>query len=374
MKVLMILSKEILTDDRVYREAKALVEAGHEVAIIAWDRCGEYERESEIDGIKIFRIHNEGLMKILPNNLFRNPLWWKMAYRKGLDIYKSGFRFNVVHCHDLDTLLSGVWLKRKLKVRLIYDAHEIFGYMISRDKPSVVVKSAFWIEKSLVKYVDYIITVSEILENYFKSFAGKPVTVVMNCKNLVSKKYIPPNNDVFTVCYIGVLHKNRMFPELVDIIGNIEGVKLVIAGKKENLYDEVKKRSERYENIEFLGAIPFSDVIPETLKSDVVINMINPNDLNDRISLPNKLFEALVCGRPIITTKGTYVGELAEKLRCGIAIDYDGESVKKAVELLRDNQNLREELGKNAFKAAKERYNWDEEKRNLLKVYRELKD
>jgi len=369
MKVLMILSKEILTDDRVYREAKALVEAGHEVAIIAWDRCGEYERESEIDGIKIFRIHNEGLMKILPNNLFRNPLWWKMAYRKGLDIYKSGFRFNVVHCHDLDTLLSGVWLKRKLKVRLIYDAHEIFGYMISRDKPSVVVKSAFWMEKSLVKYVDYIITVSEILENYFKSFAGKPVTVVMNCKNLVSKKYIPPNNDVFTVCYIGVLHKNRMFPELVDIIGNIEGVKLVIAGKKENLYDEVKKRSERYENIEFLGAIPFSDVIPKTLESDVVINMINPNDLNDRISLPNKQFEAMVCGRPIITTEGTYSGDLTKKLNCGVVIDYNEKAVERTIKNLRDNPKLCEHLGRNALRAAIEKYNWKMEKRKLIEIY-----
>ena len=66
MKVLMILSKEILTDDRVYREAKALVDAGYEVAIIAWDRCGEYERKSEVDEISIFRIHNKGLMKILP--------------------------------------------------------------------------------------------------------------------------------------------------------------------------------------------------------------------------------------------------------------------------------------------------------------------
>jgi len=372
MKVLMILSKEVLTDDRVYREAKALIDAGHEVMVIMWDRWGGGVAEEVTDGLKIKRVSSSPLMRLLPNNLFRNPLWWRAAYKKAIEIYRSGYKFDVVHCHDLDTLPVGVWLKKKLGIKLIYDAHEIFGYMIARDMPKIVVNAAFWLEKTLIRHVDHIITVTEFNKKYFEKLCDRPVTIVMNCKDLVTKEYIPPKNDVLTIIYIGVLHKNRMFPEIVDIIGNIKGVKFVIAGKKENLYEEVKERCKKYDNVEFLGTIPFNEVVPKTLEADAIICMINPSDLNNRIGLANKQFEAMVCGRPIITTRGTYSAKMTEKLKCGIVVDYNGDSLKKGIEKLRDNPKLCEELGRNALKAALEQYNWENEKRKLLKVYESL--
>ena len=83
----MVLSKEFIVDPRVYKEAKSLVDIGHDVTIIVWDRKGNYEPESNIDGIRVIRIHNKGLMRILPNDLWRNPLWWRKAYKKGLQVY-----------------------------------------------------------------------------------------------------------------------------------------------------------------------------------------------------------------------------------------------------------------------------------------------
>jgi glycosyltransferase involved in cell wall biosynthesis len=217
MRILMLLSNPFMVDPRVSREAKSLVDYGHEVTVIVWDRKGDYPTEDIIDGIRIIRIHNNLLMKILLNDLFRNPLWWRKAYKKGSELYKSGqFKFDVVHCHDLDTLWAGVWLKKKLGIKLIYDAHEIFGYMIASDMPKFIVGVALRMEKRLVKKVDHVITVNEPLRDYFRSISDKPITVVMNCKDLVSREYILPRNDVFTICYIGVLSKSRMFPEIVD--------------------------------------------------------------------------------------------------------------------------------------------------------------
>ena len=197
----MLLSNPFMVDPRVYKEAHSLVNKGHEVTVIVWDRKGDYLPEDVIDGIRIIRIHNRSLMRVMPHDLFRNPLWWRLAYKKGLELYKSVFKFDVVHCHDLDTLWAGVWLKKKLGIRLIYDAHEIFGYMIARDMPKVIVNVAFLMEKSWVKNVDHIITVNEPLRDYFKSISNKPITVVMNCNDLLRKEYIPPRNDVFTLSY-----------------------------------------------------------------------------------------------------------------------------------------------------------------------------
>lgn len=369
----MILSNPFIVDPRVYKEAKSLSEEGYEVTVIVWDRHREYGEEDIIEGIRVVRVHNSGIMKILPHDLFREVFWWRSAYRKAIELYKSGYKFDVVHCHDLDTLPTGVWLKKKLGIKLIYDAHEIFGYMIARDMPKIVVNAAFWLEKTLIRHVDHIITVTKSCEDYLRKITNNPISIVMNCKDLVTKRYIPPKNSIFTIVYIGVLHKNRMFPELVDIIGKIEGVRFIIAGKKESLYHVVKEKSQQYKNVFFLGPIPSMRVIPETLKANAVIHMINPSDLNNRLGLANKQFEAMVCGRPIITTKGTYAGELVEKLKCGLVIDYDPKSVREAIIKLRDNPKLCEELGRNALKAAIERYNWDLEKKKLLEVYERVK-
>jgi glycosyltransferase involved in cell wall biosynthesis len=361
-----------MVDPRVSKEATSLVEEGHDVRVIEWDRKKDYPTEGVAEKVFLYRIHNKGLMKILPHDLLRNPFWWYKAYKKGKELYQNGFHFDAVHCHNLDTLLSGVLLKKKFGIKLIYDAHEIFGYMIAREMPSFIVWFAFQLEKRLLRFVDHIITVNEPLQEYFKSISTKPLTIIMNCKDLVSNEYIPPKTKEFTLIYIGVLHTSRMFPELIDIIGTIKKVKFIIAGKKENLFEEVQQRSKKYPNIQFLGPIPYTEVIPKTLASDVVICIISPQDRNNKIGLANKQFEAMVCGRPIICTKDTYAGQLIEKLSCGLLVDYTKESITEAIIKLRDNPPICEQLGKNAFTAAQTQYNWEKEKEKLIAIYTTL--
>ncbi len=113
MKILMLLSNPFMVDPRVSREAKSLIDNGHEVTVIVWDRKNDYPEHEVVDDINLIRIHNKGLMKLLPNDLFRGPLWWRTAYKKGLELYRSGeFKFDVVHCHELDTLQSNTWLDK----------------------------------------------------------------------------------------------------------------------------------------------------------------------------------------------------------------------------------------------------------------------
>ena len=370
MKILMQLSNPFMMDPRVSREAKSLVDYGHEVTVIVWDRKVDYPSEDMIDGIRIIRIHNNLLMKIMPNDLFRNPLWWRKAYKKGLKLYNTGkFKFDIVHCHDLDTLWAGVRLKKKLGIKLIYDAHEIFGYMIASDMPKFIVDATFRMEKRLIKNVDLIITVNEPLRDYFRSISDKPITIVMNCKDLLSQEYIPPRNDVFTICYIGVLSKSRMFPEIIDIIGNIKHVKFIIAGKKENLYEEAKERCRKYTNVEFLGTIPSKEVIPRTIRSNAIICLFDPTNPNNRVGLPNKIFECMATGRPVIVTKGLYYSKIIEREKCGISVNYEKEEIRKSIIKLRDTPKLCEEYGRSALKAAMGEFNWTKQEEKLIQVY-----
>jgi glycosyltransferase involved in cell wall biosynthesis len=311
-------------------------------------------------------------MKILSNDFMRNPLWWFHSYKKALELYKRSFKFDVVHCHDLDTLVAGVLLKKKLGIKLVFDAHEIFGYMVMRTMPKFVADFAFILEKYLLRFVDSIITAEETYNDYFRSICYNPIITILNCKDIIEDKYQKSENDVFTVIYIGVLNKSRFFPEALDVIGNIKNIKFVIAGKKENMYNLIEELSKKYNNIEFLGSISYDKVVPYTLKSDVILCMINPNDYNNKIASANKQFEAMVCGRPIICTKGTRSGDITEKEKCGLIIEYSKDSLRKGIIKLRDNKDLCKKLGRNALNAALNKYNWGIEKSKLLKLYKNM--
>ena len=118
--------------------------------------------------------------------------------------------------------------------------------------------------------------------------------------------------------------------------------------------------------------MPTEKIYELTRSADATFVIVNPRNKNNKYTVFNKQFEAMVCGRPIIVTKGTYAAKLTEKYRCGITVEYNEKSIREAIIKLRDNPQLRDELGKNAFKAAKEIFNWENEKKRLLKVYEEV--
>jgi len=373
MNILMILSKPVLVDPRVHREAQTLVEHGHQVTIIVWDRNNQYPPEDTVDGIQIMRIHNKGLLRVLRKDLLRNPLWWRLAYQRGLQLHNTMFPIDAVHCHDLDTLQAGVWLKKKLGVHLVYDAHELWGHLIQGNVPQFVVNRAFSMERKLVQNVDHIITVSPPFKDYFTSICNKPITLVMNCKDLIYKTYQPPTNKVFTLIYIGGMKTRRFFPEIIDIIGKMNNTRLILGGKQEDLYKEMKDHARQYPNVSFKGTIPTPDILPLTKSANATFILVDPTSKHYQQTLFNKQFEAMVCGRPIITTKGTYAGTMTEELNCGLTVNYNETSVKKAIKRLRDTPELCQELGKNAFDAAVKRYNWKQEQQHLLNIYKEIK-
>jgi glycosyltransferase involved in cell wall biosynthesis len=100
--------------------------------------------------------------------------------------------------------------------------------------------------------------------------------------------------------------------------------------------------------------------------------MFDPTDKNTQVGLPNKIFDAMLTGRPIIVTKGLYYSKLVETEKCGVLVEYDFEEVKKSIIMLRDNPKRCEELGKNGLNAALREYNWEKQKKILLSVYERL--
>ena len=366
----MLLSNPFIHDPRVYNEAISLRKAGHKVTVIGWDRGSQHPERETIDGINVVRTRNTGYMKFLRYDIFRLKPFWRQLYNTGMMLHDES-PFDIIHCHDFDTLPAGVQLKNKLNLNLIYDAHEIWGYMAAKDIPQWWANNFLKKERKLAPLADYIITVSEPIELHFKEMGCNKITLVRNSKPLTSTEYQAPSNEIFSLIYIGGLSNSRFLLEAIDVCKDIEGINFTIAGFG-SVESEIKELASKIPNVNFIGKIAMFEVLSLTQKADIVHCVFDPSNRNNQVGLPNKIFEAMVAGRPIIATKEIYSGNLVEKLDIGLTVEFSKESFKKAVIKLRDDKELRERLGRNALKAALGEYNWPVQEKALIKVYESL--
>ena len=198
------------------------------------------------------------------------------------------------------------------------------------------------------------------------------MTIIRNAKHLDNQKYVPAQNNVFTLVYIGGLNTSRFLMQAANVCRSIDGIKFRVAGYGA-LENDLKQLSGQYpQKIEFIGKIPMEQVIPETQKGDVILCMFDPSNKNNKIGPPNKIFEAMVTGRPVIATKDTYGGSLVVDNGMGLAIDFNEQSLKEALLELKDNPEIVQGMGKNALKAASGEFNWTVQKNRLLGVYESL--
>jgi glycosyltransferase involved in cell wall biosynthesis len=368
MDILMLVSNPVSYDPRVLAEAQSLATSGHRVTVVGWDRRGEFQSHESRDGIEIVRIRHTRTMRLLPFDLLRLRSWWRVSYNVARQLQDEA-PFDVVHCHDLDTLPTGVRLKGNHRLRLVYDAHELWPNMVAQDLPKVLVNRFTRLERRMLPQVDGLILAEESYNPYFQKLGGGPPPVtVLNAKTPVSDEYVPPTNDVPIFLYVGTLARARFLPGLLSTLGEIDGVRLRIGGMGK-LFSKVAAQARAFENVEFLGRLPAERVLPLTLESDVVCCLVDPEVVNNRIASTNKQFEAMACGRPILCTEGTRSGEITAEEECGLVIPYTKDALREAVLRLRDSPQLRERLGRAAFEAALHKYNWANEERKLLGLY-----
>jgi glycosyltransferase involved in cell wall biosynthesis len=362
----MVVSNDVVHDTRVVKEARTLQKAGHEVLLLGWDRAGTGPETTMWEGLELHFVRTSGLMRLLPSDLYRNPVWWRRATR-----IAAGLSFDVLHCHDLDALPVGVRMKRRTGKPLVYDCHEVFGYMIEEDVPSFATRFAFRMEKRLAAEADRVITVNEPVKAYIDGVTGRDSVLVQNCSDTFLDEYRPPPDGPLTLTYIGTLHRSRFVLEAIETVAGMPEVSLIVGGSKA-LTPVVRDLCARQANTRFVGVVPNVDVLPMTLASHAVLSMFDPSHRINQVGLPNKIFEAMAAGRPSIVTEGLPMADLVLREVCGLAVPYTKAGLRSALERLAHDPGLAETLGRNGLAAAKEKYNWALESRRLIALYEGL--
>ncbi len=285
---------------------------------------------------------------------------------------------DIYHFHDPELIPIGVKLK-KIGKKVIYDIHEDFPRQIlskpylSRLLSKII---SFFFEKYenyCAKKFNYLITATPFIKKRFVNIGCDAIDVqnmpilseFTNIENIWEKK----EN---AICYIGGITKIRGIFELIETMKLCKKTTLYIAGPIED--NTIKDKLKEIANINYLGIIDrnkIAEVFKKTLCGIVTFQPL-PNHNN---AIPNKMFEYMSAGLPVIASNFPLWKEIIEGNNCGICVDpLNPEEIAKAIEYLIENPEKAKEMGENGKRAVLGKYNWDLEEKKLLKVYKDLSE
>lgn len=375
-KIIMLLANGFDPDPRVYQEAKSLVRNDFEVTIIAWDREIKWPKLERRDGITIERSHIKSTYRRGSIQFLFLFLFWVDA---ALRLMKKDF--DIIHCHDFNTLPIGFILGKLWRKRIIFDAHESYSDMLVDNVLGLIKRITFIVENILIRHVDLLITVGELLESEYKRRGAKKTCVIGNWKSIEDFK-IPEEEiyqekkrlhipDKLIVSFMGLLNKDRKILPLIDAVKKNKDVFLILAGEgpfEKAIRGEIKD----CKNIIFLGAYEPEEIPLHVSLCDVLYYVLDKRNSNAKYSAPNKLFEALAAGKAIITGNHGEIARIVREENCGIIFDdICPERINEAFDMLRYDGKL-DNYKTNALLAAKRKYNWEKAEQRLLDIYREV--
>jgi len=372
-KLVSIVLNDFTHDSRVLKECRTLIRGGFEVRVAAMHSDGLPEREN-LDGLEVRRysISTQTLSKgIIFSAVKYIHLLWKMVRdNKDMDIY---------HCNDIEALPIGViakWLGKNKRV--VYDAHEY-----ESEKAGVSgfrKKMLFVFERFFIKYADQTITVGDkIAEEYARLYSIIKPAVVMNCPVLKDKEYdrsllrkqFSIADETILLMVQGTLTPDRGIQETLDafIKVNRKDMALVFMGYG-SMEPVIKEYAAKQSNIYFMPSVAPEVVVNYTASADVGLAFIENASLSYYYSLPNKFFEYIHADLAIISWPLYEIKQIIEKENIGVITDdFTIESIEKVLQNL--NKNKIEQYKKNV-KNLKNQYNWQQQEKVLLNVYKNL--
>ncbi|RMH01184.1 MAG: glycosyltransferase WbuB [Chloroflexi bacterium] len=374
MHITMLLTNPFRPDPRVHKEARSLTRAGYRVTVICWDRQGEFPPLEQIDGFEVRRLVVPSGYGVGSRQALYLPRFWLLALK---ELYR--LRPDIIHCHDLDTTPAGYWYARTHRLPWLFDAHEAYPEATVELRVNrLIYHLLVWLERFMTRRASHVITVGNLIAQRFQAMGGR-VSVVGNYQPLqpvdrhlvVTRADLGLPADAYVVAYIGGFNRARAIVPLMEATTYAHDVTVLLVGDGPQRPD-IEARLPQYPRVRYLGWVPQAQVPDYTRLADVIYYGLLGDDLNNHYSSPNALFNALMAGRPLITTNIGEVARIVQTGQCGLVLESPTpQAIANAIDQLRDRFR-RETMATNARRAAETTYNWAAAEAVLLKIYRNL--
>jgi glycosyltransferase involved in cell wall biosynthesis len=363
---------------RVDRAARALTSAGFEVVLIAIKDEDTPEFE-ERGGYTVKRLVLKS--RRLPRGFglkfirFAEGIWRTLvaSWREDADIYNPRDAYPLLVAHVAALLRRG---------KVVYDSDEL---AIGRNWK--VAENRFWLgamkayEGFFARRSAAVITSdfgrADALERTYR--IGRP-EVVLNVPEVIAE----PDPDLdfraralgdkrYLLLYQGVFNRNRGLPETVEAMRGLPDCRLALVGygPMEAELKELVRTAGLSESVAFFDAVPFDVLMRYTAAADVGLIPIVGACLSYATAAPNKLFEYMMVGVPVVASDLPDMARVVRETGAGTLIrdPSDSASIAEAVRSLVEGADDLETIGARGRNAALSRYNWDVERPKLVDVF-----
>jgi len=373
-KVVQIVLNNFTNDSRVLKESLSLNKNGFNVIVVALHEpsLAEYDQIFDVD------VHR---IKLISRKWSKNKIIQVIKYIEFLTrTIKYYHNADIFHCNDLNALPIGVVVKLLFnrKTKVIYDAHE-FEINDVPNQSYISKKVNYLLEKYLIKYADNVITVSEtIAKEYVKLYSIQKPFLVLNCppykdvnkKNLFRTE-LGIRDDQKIFLYQGGFYKGRGIDILLEAFAQLGTDKNVIVfmgyGSLEPL---IKRYTKKYNTIYYKDAVSPEILLDYTASAEYGILFYENSCLNHNYCSPNKMFEYLMAGIPVLSSNLLEMKRLVEKYNLGIVAKEN--TVGGFLEAVEQSLKQDYELTVNNVREARKLFNWEIQEKVLLKAYNEF--
>jgi len=273
---------------------------------------------------------------------------------------------NIYICNEVYTLRVGVFMKL-LGKRIVYDAHELYPDMFG-DTPNYLRRLLGRVEGFLTKFADIVITVNEFVASEICSRYGihRPV-VVMNCAraSFPFRPVCAHRRERKVVLYHGVMSRERGLENVVLACKHLRnGIQVVFRGEGP-IELKLKELARGLSNCVFEKPVPVSEVVSRAAEADVGIVSYLPTTLNNIYASPNKLFEYLQAGLPVVGSDLPFIRKILLENEIGLVFNpFDPTDIARAINFISQDEAYRK-MKMNVEKA-RHRFSWEAESRKLL--------
>lgn len=381
MRICFVRSDKGYPDSRVEKEMYAL-SSEHEVFLLGWDR--------ESSGREIItekhRIHDKeftyylipepaaygGGMKRMVGPMKR---FWNRAYDF---LSQNREMYDAIHSVNFDTARPSFQAAKKFGKKIVYDIFDY--YSDSYNAPGVVKSTIRKMENDYIDEADMTIICSEERTAQIEGSSPGKLIIVEN-----SPEDIEVNDDFALdsrsdpdrpkVVYAGMLVFDRFLRQTAEVMMNRTDIEWHVAGYGV-LRSYIEECAASHGNIFYYGPLPYDDILALEKRCDIMTALQDPSVPNNRYSAPNKFYEALMLGKPLIMVKNGSLYKEIENGGFGEVIDVSSgsieESISSAIDSIISRRNDWDEMGRSARNLYDAKYPWSRSARALLDGYRSL--
>jgi len=373
------------TEARLMRDAVALVQGGFNVTIVDVENDRTRPQEEDIEGVHFYHLFSSAWYT--PT---RFKLWFpvKLAFilaRSAISLAR--LPADIYHVHVEKAFLAAYFAARWRRKPLLFDSPDLPLSDPHLMNSRVLKGLAGYALKSMVPHCVRIITASPFYaQEIRKTYPHPEVSVILNVppyqeveKSDRLRQQLGLAAHVRIALYQGNIQPDRELERLVYAARHLEpDIVIVMMGRglrgvPEQL-QELIAREGVADRVKIIPAVPYAELLDWTTSADIGLTLFSPEySTSIRYTLPNKLFEYLMAGLPVLSMKLEAIAEVLQSYDVGHVIQsLEPSEIAAGINSMLAEPELLERMKQNALAIAREKFNWEKERLHLLRIYHEV--